>query len=82
MIKIITDIKGSEPDILTAYQHEDLVLKSGRELSIYRTEAPRTGWTTERLREACDGYCRVTNWTSFEVIDAYVGKQWVGSTEV
>ena len=82
MIKIITDIKGSEPDILTAYQLGDLVVKSGREQVIFRADAPPQGWTTERLQQVCDEYCRETVETSFDVIDAYVGTQWVGSTEV
>lgn len=82
MITIITDIKGNEPDILTAFKHEDLVLKVRGEREVFRANAPGYGWTTEQLEQVCEEYCKIISWTQFDALEAYVGNQWVGSTEV
>jgi len=82
MIKIITDIKDGEPDILTPYQDEDLVLKNYADQELFRMNPPIDGWTTETLAGACDKYCYTIKWTPADIIEAYVGEQWVGSTEV
>ena len=47
---------------------------------VYRVDAPSTGWTSATLaRELETGRCYAE---SFAPVDAFVGDQWIGSTEV
>ena len=81
-IKIITDVKGREPDILTPIKEQDLVLKNVADQEIFRADPPENGWSTDALIRACDRFCHAIRWTPADVIEAYLGNVWIGSTEV
>ncbi|EKP0311724.1 hypothetical protein JE959_001750 [Aeromonas veronii] len=78
----ITDVKGDEPVILTAeLAKEPLTITTLTTLEdkthiIATYPAPPEGWTHERLC-ALDIDCG-----EYGAGDAYLGSQWVGSTEV
>ncbi|OEF63577.1 hypothetical protein OAA_13915 [Vibrio cyclitrophicus 1F175] len=80
MIKFITDIKHpDEPDILTPYKRKPLLIISLEGQLLQRFEPPLDGWTHDAL-------CAVNESCSSSIndlgADAFLGKQWVGSTEV
>ncbi len=78
MLHLVTDQKPGEPDILSPIKHEALEIRS---LSgqVLRTEpAPAAGWTHEMLVSVATVNEELTR----EGADAYLGGQWVGSTEV
>jgi hypothetical protein len=69
-------IKTDEPDLLVGHEGKDLryVACNGREIAT--VAAPKAGWTHDALE-------RVTApATAAEPWDAYLGAQWVGSSEV
>lgn len=79
MICITTDRwNENEPDILSAHRHKPLRIKLG-DSGIEITEpAPVEGWTTAALNDSANRL-----YAGFsEVADAFLGHQWVGSTEV
>lgn len=80
MITFITNqLTTHEPDILTECKHQNLLVMSleGQQLALII--APREGWSHERL---CDlNACFPPQWTVCGA-EAYLGQQWVGSTEV
>ncbi|EMA8657040.1 hypothetical protein EHJ13_22135 [Cronobacter dublinensis] len=75
MITYITDQQYGEPDILTLHQYETLIISSLAGKELLKVAAPETGWTHEAL-------CAIQPAESEEAADAYLGAQWVGSTEV
>ncbi|EJV9475505.1 hypothetical protein ACT0XK_004373 [Cronobacter sakazakii] len=75
MITYITDQQNGEPDILAPLQSETLIIKSLEGKDLLKVAAPKTGWTHEAL-------CAIQSAESEEGADAYLGAQWVGSTEV
>jgi 5'-deoxynucleotidase len=80
MIKFITDILNSnEPDILSPAKHSVLLIISIDHQLLNRFESPVNGWTHEKL---CDLNSKYGETWNFCGADAYLGGQWVGSTEV
>ncbi|EOW6411049.1 MULTISPECIES: hypothetical protein [Cronobacter] len=75
MITYITDQHNGEADILASHQSEILILRNLEGSELLRVTAPETGWTHEAL-------CAIQPVESEEGADAYLGEQWVGSTEV
>lgn len=75
MITYITDQQNGEPDILSPHQSETLIIRSHEGKDLLKVAAPETGWTHEAL-------CAIQPAESEEEADAYLGAQWVGSSEV
>ncbi len=79
MLTFITDQQRNEPDILSPVKHCSLFLLSLEGQFLARYEAPHTGWTHQAL-------CQMNTlfepaWT-YCGVDAFLGEQWVGSTEI
>jgi hypothetical protein len=74
---IVTRPKSkNEPNLLLGHEFTELTIKDGDGVNVKTFEAPREGWTHDVL-ESLDihevsPYC----W------DAYLGEQWIGSSEV
>ncbi|EJL6419995.1 TPA: hypothetical protein SLZ57_003506 [Vibrio cholerae] len=64
-----------EPDLLVGFERQPLVVKDLDGKDIHRVDAPDNGWTHDIL-ERIDYYCISAQW------DAYLGEQWIGSSEV
>lgn len=64
----------AEPDLLKGFEHKPLrfVSAEGREISV--KYPPPTGWTHDRLEQAEQPKGR--SW------DAFLGTQWIGSSEI
>ncbi len=80
MIHFITEeLSSKEPNILTDVKFNALLIMSLEGQYLARFDAPTTGWTHQSLCninmlfESAWAYCGV---------DAYLGNQWVGSSEV
>lgn len=68
-------LHDSEPDLLVGYELQPLVVKDLDDKEIHRIDAPNNGWSHDEL-ESID-YCSISpEW------DAYLGSQWIGSSEV
>jgi len=81
MLKLITDVKAHEIDILTPYTSESLrICRLGSDLSQLTFPAPDDGWTHEILTMAVDHL--IPTALVVEGCDAYLGECWIGSTEV
>lgn len=78
MIKFITDVQGDEPDILTPVQFETLVITDLQKKELFTVPAPQDGWTDSELWTVSHHYLNET----VNGADAYLGDEWVGSTEV
>lgn len=80
-IQFITDQQGGEPDILEQVKYKSLRVFSdnqdGKSELIKEIEAPTGGWTHELLIHL-DQASFAIEWIG----EAYLGNQWVGSTEV
>ncbi|HAS6097504.1 TPA: hypothetical protein I7145_23125 [Vibrio vulnificus] len=68
-------LNDHEPDLLVGFERQPLVVKDLDGKEIYRIDAPDNGWSHDVL-ESIDFYSISTQW------DAYLGEQWVGSSEV
>ncbi|SEJ06718.1 5'-deoxynucleotidase [Azotobacter beijerinckii] len=79
MITFVTDRRPGEPCIIQGHEHDPLVIKNllGEELPKL---APPQPWTHERL-ESLPLQSLMGEWLE-RGADAYLGEQWVGSTEV
>lgn len=78
MINFVTDIKEGEPDILGAVKSERLLILALDGSLITEVPAPLNGWTHGTL---LDQAIRLKEKTTAGA-EAFVGKCWVGSTEV
>lgn len=77
MIHIITDQRSNEPEVAFD-KGQALSLRDLEGRLIAKVQAPRSGWSTATLRQAAATAMGVHHGG----IDAFVGDQWVGSTEV
>ncbi|EGR0468618.1 hypothetical protein BC355_17615 [Vibrio cholerae] len=81
MLVFITDTQSNrtEPDILADVRFKRLIIVSleGQFLSAYN--APRQGWTHHILESLAHSF---PNQWEICGADAYIGEQWVGSTEI
>lgn len=80
-IKFITDQKDGETDILDAVKYENLRVFSDdqdcKPCIVKEIEAPIGGWSHEILSSLDQSKFDI-DWVG----DAFVGEEWVGSTEV
>lgn len=78
MLNLVTDQRPGEPDILSSVMHAVFEIRSlgGEILKV--VDAPSTGWTYELLMSVAVQQEAITSVGA----DAYLGGQWVGSTEV
>ena len=74
-ISFIVDLLPGEPDFLTAICKEPLRVINELEEVIFTSPAPGSGWTRASLE-------RTTVDIKEYPLDAYLGTEWVGSTEV
>lgn len=84
LVAFITDVKGDEPEIL----NKDVARETLKIVSIYdkndvffECAAPEEGWTHEALCDL-DAPQEVVHMAWARGADAYLGNEWVGSTEV
>ncbi|MEZ8862550.1 hypothetical protein [Vibrio sp. 10N.247.311.51] len=80
MITFITGrLNGHEPDFLTAVKTNTLCLISMDGQLLATRDAPLSGWTHESLCQTNE--LAQSEW-AFCGVDAYLGDQWVGSSEI
>lgn len=78
MLCFVTDRRPGEPDLMAALRMETLKVVDLDGGAILAREAPAGGWThdeLERIAVAIEPDCLAG-------ADAFLGPQWVGSTEV
>lgn len=78
MITYITDIQKDEPDILKGLEYSDLIILDCNDEFLQLFSPPRNGWTTEALFATNDKLEEKND----IIMDGYLGKQWVGGSEV
>lgn len=78
MITFITDVIGSEPDILTDHCCSSLTILDLAGTPIQTFDAPCGGWTHSLLVSTASGLQSET----VNGAEAFLGTSWVGSTEV
>lgn len=78
MICFITDTRSGEPEILPQLVHDTLTIRDLAGAIIGCKSAPDGGWTHDRLVAEAEAHAHIT----VEGANAYLGEQWVGSTEV
>lgn len=81
MIKIITDRRKGEPEILSSYSNLNLMIKDTDGRLLFISEPPIGGWTTDLLSSAVL-HDDIVHLAQYMALDAFLGEQWVGSTEV
>lgn len=79
MICFITNQLNDEKDILTPVMTRPLLILSTEGQLLARFDSPATGWTHHAL---CQMNIVFEPAWSFCGADAYLGEQWVGSSEV
>ncbi|MGR6831174.1 hypothetical protein [Aliivibrio wodanis] len=80
MITFVTDqLSPKEPDILTTVKFNSLLIMSLEGQYLARFHAPITGWTHQAL---CNMNTLFESAWAYCGVDAYLGNQWVGSSEV
>jgi len=75
----ITDVQGNEPELLTpslATQTLHIIVQSVSDYPPIEFPAPEGGWTHQQL---CDLHLGLPERAC---ADAYLGMEWIGSTEV
>ena len=79
MLCFVTDIQSvSEPDILGVLRYERLAVRALDGSLIVEIDPPQGGWTHEDLVARATFLERTTT----DGADAFLGRVWVGSTEV
>ena len=78
MIHLVTDRRSGERDILTPVKHEPLQVRTLDGDSVLSLDPPGEGWTHRRLCETVREHEALTR----DGADAYLGSEWIGSTEV
>lgn len=79
MICFVTDIRNGEPDILRDISHNDLVLEDEYSRTVAIITKPVDGWSHEDLI-SCDEVKTLSE--QGVPLDASLGGEWIGSTEV
>lgn len=76
-MKFITDVKNNEPEILAKVANETLMILCLHDNSVlFEYTPPSSGWTHEALCSLDIPLKRL------EAANAYLGNEWVGSTEI
>lgn len=81
-IKFVTDQWPGEPDILAGHQLEPLTIQDLDRTKVLLRVLPSGPWTHEALEETGRGIEQMLPQEVAEGVDAFLGTQWVGSTEV
>ncbi|MEL7968037.1 hypothetical protein AAG587_16830 [Vreelandella neptunia] len=81
-IKFVTDQWFGEPDILTGHQLEPLTIQDLDRTKVLLSVLPSEPWTHEALEATGRGIEQMLAQEVAEGVDAFLGAQWVGSTEV
>lgn len=83
MIKFITDTRAGEPEFDKMVFQNDLLITELDGKPIKTVPAPTDGWTHEILERLAEKLYEEEGHSSMiNGADAYLGTQWVGSTEV
>jgi len=78
--QIIVDQREGEPDILTEFEMENMIIKD-ENARILMEISPPFPWTFETLGATWEAiYPKIKN--KIHTADIYLGDQWIGSTEV
>lgn len=78
MLTLVTDQHPGEPDILTAFKHEVFEIRSLAGTVIATAQPPADGWTHDHLVAVANENCDAVS----DGAEAYLGREWIGSTEV
>lgn len=81
-IKFVTDQWFGEPDILSGNQLEPLTIQDLDRTKVLLSVLPSGPWTHEALVVTGRGIEELLSQEVAEGVDAFLGTQWVGSTEV
>jgi len=68
-------LNDSEPDLLVGNEQKTLVITNLDKKELHRVAASNNGWTHDEL-ESINYYGISSEW------EAYLGSQWIGSSEV
>lgn len=79
-IYVVTDQRPGEPDILTDFKHQNLIFK-GHCGPTTEVQPPKEGWSHETIVREVERFNEKAV-VRYDVWDAYLGEQWIGSTEV
>ncbi len=74
-ITFVVDVWPGEPDILRPLSNQPLRVLSETGAEVFTAQAPDTGWSQVALEH-------ITRDITESPLDAYLGADWVGSTEV
>ena len=75
MCIVARKLSDNEPDLLIGHEHEDLIITDLDKVTLKVIRPPTNGWTHDIL-ESINYYSINDAW------DAYLGKQWIGCSEV
>ncbi|WP_018871415.1 hypothetical protein [Thioalkalivibrio sp. ALgr3] len=78
MIRFVTDQWLNEPDILSPVRHLELSIVDLDGNLVSQSLPPEKGWTHEELEAYAEELAPLTEGGA----DAYLGRVWVGGTEV
>lgn len=78
MLSLVTDQRPGEPELLSTVKHLALEIRSLAGNVLATVTAPVSGWTHEQLVAVAMRQEAITR----DGADAYLGAQWVGSTEI
>lgn len=81
-ITFVTDQRPGEPDILQGVQLQPLLIRSIDSSQVLLRVLPSGPWTHEALVETGRGIEQMLSADIERGVNAYLGSQWVGSTEV
>ena len=77
-ICFVTDCRAGEEDILVRLAFEDLVVRGEQGITVAHIRPPFDGWTHDVLMHVG---ARIAE-QHRDALDAFLGGEWVGSTEV
>ena len=81
-ITFVTDQRPGEPDLLSGHQLEALTIMDLDRSKVLLRVLPSGPWTPEALVETGDGIAQMLPQEVENGVEAFLGSQWVGSTEV
>lgn len=81
-ITFVTDQRPGEPDLLSGHQLEALTIMDLDRSKVLLRILPSGPWTHEALVETGDGIAQMLPQEIENGVEAFLGSQWVGGTEV
>lgn len=79
MIHLVTDVGCAEPDILMPGRGQPLLIKNLEGDLLQTIPAPELGWSHRQLM---DETSKLSAQFTNQGADAFLGSEWIGSTEV